>query len=435
MIIIIGAGISGLTLAYHLEKQKKDYVLIELKNNENQAGGYIRSVREQEYLYELGPNSLLCDSETLNFLDEIGISGEIIDANVVSKNRYVYKNGAYRKLPSSPVSLLFNSFFNWATKFKIFGESKVRSKTHSQETLTEFFERRFGREVVDYALDPFVSGIYAGNPDELLVQYTFPSLVEMEAQHGSVLKGLRKNKSTERKRVVSFKNGMQTLPKALASKIKITYSEKGVQEIKKLNDKTWEVVTPETTYQASKVVLTTTAYQSAQFFVKSNPKFGESLQKIAYAPMVAVHTVYYKNDLKMHLNGFGALHPSKEGLFSLGHVWSSSVFSGRCKENEVLFTTFVGGSRGYEKIRMEDHQIMAKVQKELRELYGVQTLPVSQRIFRWDKAIPQYDKYITESYQLSESLEEQNMYICASWKGGVSIPDCMKKAKTLAEKL
>ncbi|MCU0440127.1 MAG: protoporphyrinogen oxidase [Raineya sp.] len=435
MIVIIGAGISGLTLAYHLEKQKKEYILIELKSNENQVGGYIRSVREQEYLYELGPNSLLCDSEVLSFLEELNISNEIIDANVVSKNRYVYKNGAYRKLPSSPVSLLFNSFFSWATKFKIFGEGKVRSKTHSKETLTEFFERRFSREVVDYALDPFVSGIYAGNPDELLVQYTFPSLVEMESQYGSILKGLKKNKSTERKRVISFKNGMQTLPKALATKTKIIYSEKGVQEINRLNDKTWEVVTSETTYQASKVILTTTTHQASQFFVKSNPKFGESLQKIAYAPMVAVHTVYYKNDLKMPLNGFGALHPSKEGLFSLGHVWSSSVFSGRCKENEVLFTTFVGGSRGYEKTRMEDHQIMAKVQKELRELYGVQTLPVSQRLFRWEKALPQYDKYIIESYEIAESLEQQHLYICANWKGGVSIPDCIKKAKTLAEKL
>jgi len=434
MIVIIGAGISGLALAYHLEKQKKEYVLLELKSNEHQAGGYIRSIREQEYLYELGPNSLLCDAEILSFLEELDISKDLIDANVVSKNRFVYKNGSYKKLPSSPISLIFNSFFSWSAKFKILGERKITSSTHPEETLSAFFERRFGKEVVDYALDPFVSGIYAGNPDELLVSYTFPSLVEMEKQYGSVLKGLQKNKATERKRVVSFKNGMQTLPKAIASKINITYSEKGVQEINKL-DNHWLVVTPETTYKAFKVVLTASAYQAAPFFAKSYPKFGESLQKIAYAPMIAVHTVYYKSDLKLPLDGFGALHPSKENLFSLGHVWSSSVFESRCKDNEVLFTTFVGGSRGYEKTRMEDHQIMAKVQKEIRELYGIETLPVLQRIFRWDKAIPQYDKYITESYQIADGLEKQHFYVCASWKGGVSIPDCIKKAKALAEKL
>jgi oxygen-dependent protoporphyrinogen oxidase len=95
----------------------------------------------------------------------------------------------------------------------------------------------------------------------------------------------------------------------------------------------------------------------------------------------------------------------------------------------------VGGSRGYEKTLLEDHQVMAKVQKEIRELYGVQTLPVSQRIFRWEKAIPQYDKYVTDAYQMAQELENEHLYVCSSWKGGVSVPDCLKKAKTLAEKL
>jgi oxygen-dependent protoporphyrinogen oxidase len=434
MVVIIGAGISGLALAYHLEKQKKEYVLLELKANEQQPGGYIRSIREKEYLYELGPNSLLCDHDLLQLLEELSIASEIVEANAVSKNRYIYRNGAYRKLPSSPASLLFSSFFSWKTKLKIFGETKVHSKSPQGETLAAFFERRFGREVVEYALDPFVSGIYAGNPEELLVSYTFPSLVEMEEKYGSVLKGLRKNKSTERKKVISFKEGLQTLPQALASKIKITYSERGVQEINRRGD-FWEIITEEQTYQAKKVVLATAAHQAAPFFIKSNPRFGEALQKIAYSPIIIVHTLYYKNDLKQAINGFGALHPSKENLFSLGHVWTSSVFSGRCKDNEVMFTTFVGGSRGYEKTLLEDHQVMAKVQKEIRELYGVQTLPVSQRIFRWEKAIPQYDKYITDAYQMAQELENEHLYVCSSWKGGVSVPDCLKKAKTLAEKL
>jgi oxygen-dependent protoporphyrinogen oxidase len=433
MIVIIGAGISGLSLAYYLEKQHKPYILLELESSKGKEGGYMQSVRDKEYLFELGPNSLLCDNDLLHLIEELELGNLMVEANNISKNRYVFKQGRYQKLPSSPLSLIFSNFFSWKTKWKVFGEAKVRSKTFPEETLSEFFTRRFGKEVVDYALDPFVSGIYAGNPDELLVAQTFPSLVEMETKYGSILKGLKKNKTTERKRTISFVNGIQTLPKSLANRVKITYSQKGVEQVQKNEDGSWQVITAEKSYQAKQVVVAVSAFQAAEWFRNSLTQFGESLNKIHYAPMIAVHTVYYKQDLSKNLNGFGALHPSSEKLFTLGHIWSSSVFSGRCKENEVLFTSFVGGSRGYEKTLLEDHQIMAKVQKEHRELYGVNTLPVLQRITRWEKAIPQYDKYCLEAFAQVEKLEKENLFVCASWKGGVSIADCIRKAKNLAD--
>ncbi|MDX1903081.1 MAG: protoporphyrinogen oxidase [Thermonemataceae bacterium] len=433
MIIIIGAGISGLSLAYFLEKQNKPYVLLEFKENEGQPGGVIRSVRDKEYLFELGPNSLLIDQEIKDFLIELGIEKELINANNVSKNRYVFRNGRYQKLPSSPLSLLFNGFFSWKTKFKIFGESRVQSKTNDKETLAAFFERRFSKEIVDYALDPFVSGIYAGNPQELLVKYTFPNLVEMEQKYGSLLKGFKKNKNTtERKQIVSFREGMQTIPRAIAEKVKITYLEKGIEEIS-FNGRVWEVKSEENSFVAPKLVFTGAAYQLAPLVAKSEVAFSKALEKVNYAPIAAVHTLYYKKELKVKMDGFGALHPSVENLFSLGHIWSSSVFEHRCKDNEVLFTTFVGGSRGADKLKMDDWQVMAKVQKEIKELYGIDTLPITQKITRWHKGIPQYDTSILEAYEHLEKLEKKQFYLCANWKDGVSLPDSIKKAKKLAE--
>ncbi|GAB4125007.1 MAG: protoporphyrinogen oxidase [Raineya sp.] len=433
MIVIVGAGISGLSLAYYLQKQNKPYLLLELESNKERPGGYMQSIREKEYLFELGPNSLLCDTDMLQLIEELALSPQVVEANKVSKNRYIFKQGRYQKLPTSPLSLILSSFFSWKTKLKIFREAKVSSKTFPEETLSEFFERRFGKEVVEYALDPFVSGIYAGNPQELLVAQTFPSLVEMEKQYGSILKGLKKNKSSERKKTLSFKDGLQTLPRALAKQVKITYSQKGVEQVQKNRDGSWQVFTAEKNYQATQLVVATAAFQAAEWFRNSLPKFGESLLKVPYVPMIVVHTIYYKQDLNKALNGFGALHPSSENLFTLGHIWSSSVFSGRCKDNEVLFTSFIGGSKGYQKTLLEDHQIMAKVQKEIRELYGVDTLPVLQKITRWEKAIPQYDQYCLEALQQAENLEKENLFICANWKGGVSIADCIKKAKNLAK--
>jgi oxygen-dependent protoporphyrinogen oxidase len=435
MIAIIGAGISGLSLAYYLQKQNKPYLLFELESCKGKEGGYMQSVREKEYLFELGPNSLLCDKELLNFIEELGLSTAIVEAKEVSKNRYIFKQGRYQKLPTSPLSLIFSSFFSWKTKMRILNENKITTKTFPEETLSTFFERRFGKEVVEYALDPFVSGIYAGNPEELLVAHTFPSLVEMEKKYGSILKGLKKNKTAERKKTISFVNGVQMLPKAISNKVKITYSQKGVEQLQKNIDGTWQVITSKENYRVEKVVVATAAFQVAEWFRNILPPFAESLLKIHYAPMVVVHTVYYKQNLPKKLDGFGALHPSCENLFTLGHIWSSSVFEGRCKDNEVLFTSFVGGSRAYEKTLMEDHQIMAKVQKEIRELYGVGTLPVLQRITRWQKAIPQYDKHCLEAFAQAENLEKENLFVCASWKGGVSIADCIRKAKNLAMRL
>jgi oxygen-dependent protoporphyrinogen oxidase len=433
MIAIIGAGISGLSLAYFLQKQNVPYLLLEKKENEHSPGGFIQSVREKEYLYELGPNSLLCDDFLLQWLNELELTSQIVEAKPVSKSRFVFKNGKYQKLPSSPLSLFWNSFFSWNAKKQIFKEPKVKSKTHPQETLTEFFERRFGREVVDYALDPFVSGIYAGNPDELLLQYTFPFLAELEQKYSSVIKGLKKNK-LERKKSISFKNGMQTLPKTLAQKVGVTYCEGGVQSVFK-NLHSWEILTEKQSFKAEKVVITTPAYVAGNILQKIDFSLAENLQKIAYAPMVVVHTIYYKDLFKKPLNGFGALHPHKEKLFTLGHIWSSSVFEGRCKENEVLFTSFIGGMRGIEKTFLDDNTLMSKVQKEIREIYRIDALPVLQKVTRWQKAIPQYDKFILPVYERLNDLETENLYICANWKDGVSIADCIKKAYKLAEKL
>ena len=179
MIAIIGAGISGLTLAYFLEKKQIPYILLE---SSSKVGGYIHTVKKQPYLLELGPNSLLINKETEAFIDEIGLSNELLPANEVSKNRYIFRKGKYRVLPSSPPKLLFNSFFSLKTKWAIFRETRKKPLLIQNETLSQFFKRRFGKEVVKYALDPFVAGIYAGDPSLLLLEKTFPFLREYEQQ-------------------------------------------------------------------------------------------------------------------------------------------------------------------------------------------------------------------------------------------------------------
>ncbi|WP_035756557.1 protoporphyrinogen oxidase [Hugenholtzia roseola] len=371
MIAIIGAGISGLTLAAALEKKQKPYLLFE---GSQRIGGNLFSKKWQDkYLIECGANSLLADDFILDFIKKIGLEAEMVRANPVSKNRYILKKGRYHKLPTSPPALLTSSFFSFKTKLKILSEffykNKIKSETNEKiepaefETLATFFARHFGKEVVEYAVNPFVGGIYAGKAEELLLSLTFPQLKEMERQYGSILKGFIKNKAAERKTSLSFKGGMQRLAEALKDQLSpqslllqtpitgIEYDlksgkfrvksqntlnykaesldfqpnknaffstgenekeelrqneieEKIEENTKENTEKTWEV---------TQVVLTTSAQVTAQILKgidfgselqqKCVASLREGLEKLHYPPMNLVHSVFKKSDFGNFLSG------------------------------------------------------------------------------------------------------------------------------------
>jgi len=417
-------------LAYHLQKQKKAYMLLEASDR---VGGYIRSLREGDYLFELGPNSLLCDAELEALIQELGIAERVIEANAVSKKRYIYRSGRYRQLPSSPPALLFNSFFSWKAKKAILQELRHKPQAApAEETLADFFERHFNKEIVEYALAPFVSGIYAGNVQDLLTSLTFPQLSQYEATYGSIIKALIKNKSTARKKTISFKNGLEILPRYFEKHLNSLHLNRPVQSIFKKGGK-FIVRCHDGLIEADKLVLACPSFAAAKVLEGAYPDFTALLRQIPYAPMAAVHSVYPKKAVGFALDGFGALHPPKEGLFSLGSVWSSSVFQHRCKNEEVLLTTFVGGALGKDKLKLPDSQVLAKVQQELKQLYRIEAPPLKQRIFRWEQAIPQYTQALLPVRDAAKALEQEQLFVCANWLGGVSLPDCVRKGKVLAD--
>ncbi len=445
MIAIVGAGISGLSIAWHLHQKNIPYQIFE---SSSEVGGYLKTLqmgKNKAYLFEKGANSLLMDDEIFDFIRNAGFANEIIYANKVSKSRFIVRNGKPKKLPSSPQGLLFGSFFSTKTKAKFFKELYSKKEELAQDiSVGEFMENHFGKEVVDYAVSPFVTGIYAADAYQLLLKYTFPILTEYSQNYGSILKGFIKNKSGSRKQSVSFKNGMQSFTKHLAKELNVQYNHtvislKNSDFIERKNRRWILEIESEKrgrkeieALEFDKIFLTTPPSVCANFLEPHFEKLALTIRDIHYPSMCLIHSVFKKKDVDFDLDGFGALHPKVEGLFSAGTIWSSSVFEGRSPKDEVLFTGFVGGRQWQENTELPKQEILRRHTEELKKIYGIKNEPIIQQFTKWDKSVPQYDEQLLKVERQLKRLKKSDIYICANWFGGVSVSDCIKKGRDLA---
>ncbi|WP_345112683.1 protoporphyrinogen oxidase [Hymenobacter algoricola] len=435
-VAILGGGISGLTLAFYLQKAGVAYDLFEA----GPAGGNIRSQLVDGYLLETGPNSLQLSDELEQLLADLGLSAEIEDTAAVSKNRYVLRGGQYRKLPGSPPALLASPFFSLKARFNVLRElSRPAAAPDPTETLAHFFRRRFGPEIVDYALNPFISGIYAGDPEKLLLHKTFPRLAALEQTYGSVLRGLIKSGGAgTRRRIISLRQGLQTITDTLAAHLTHYHGHQPVTALLQPAAGQYRVQTaagirPET-YDT--VVLALPAYAAAPLLRPLFPAAAEALAAVYYPPMTAIFTAYHRPDVTHPLDGFGALHPKVEQPYAAGSIWTSSIYPDRVPAGQVLFTTFVGGTQYEAQARQPAAEQKSAVHAELSRLYGIRAVqPVWQYRYSWDKAIPQFDQPIVAAHAAADMLEQQGIFAAANWRAGVGVPDCIRHARLLAEKI
>ncbi|MHC2991212.1 protoporphyrinogen oxidase [Pontibacter sp. HJ8] len=436
-VAIIGAGISGLALAYYLQKRGIAYDLFEAGS---QVGGNLQTLHKKGYLLELGPTTLQMSEELLELITELKLETEILPVASRSHSRYVLNKGIPQPYPSGLKSFVATSGLSREAKYRILQERHIPPAQVENETITQFFERRFGREVVDYAVDPLIAGIYGGDPDQLLIGKALPKLKELETQYGSVLEGLlqRKRKGAFQKSF-SFKNGMHTLPAVLADKLISLHLEHKVEFISRSQGKfiiSCASNGDHDTEEYDKLVLALPAHQAAELLHYTYPGMAAALQNINYPPLAVVHTVYNQAEVGHPLEGFGALNPKEEETFTTGSIWTSSVFDGRCRPQEVMFTSFVGGSRNVAHTQADEQQLLQQVHEELCATYTVSAkVPVFQHMHLWRHSLPQYDLYIEDAHQMAESLEEEGLFISANWQSGVSVHDCVHHAKKIAAKI
>jgi oxygen-dependent protoporphyrinogen oxidase len=445
--IVVGAGISGLTAANRLTKLSRSVAVLDAGT---EAGGVIGTRRRDGFLYEAGPNSTLDTTPLIkSLLDELGIATERMDASAVAATRYVVRRGKLIALPGSPGAFVSTRAFTLAAKLRLFGEPFIaRTPAGVEESIAAFVRRRLGREFLDYAIDPFVAGIYAGDPERISVAAAFPRLLALEQAHGSLIRGQimgarerRKNKEVAKNVAgsFSFRGGMQTLTDALAKAGPPIDQGTIVHRVAREQDGTFTVEgmragTP-MALRARSVIVAASAHAAAAMIEGMAPDAAAALAAIEYTPIAIAANAYRRSDVAHSLSGFGFLVPKREHRFLLGCLFSSSMFEGRAPEGSVLLTTFAGGRRNPEVTSMSDADVAASVRGELAERLGARGAPLWQEVVRWKEAIPQYDIGHLDRIRRIEAAESATpgLWFCANYRGGVSVGDRIKAGQGTAE--
>ncbi len=448
-VVIVGAGISGLTTAYWLNKDGFDVKILESKSD---AGGAMETIREKGFLVDFGPNSGLETTPLIRkIVDEVGLSNEMIYANDSSNKRYILKNGELHALPTSLPAFIRTKLFSPKAKFRVLAEPFIgKSDDGYYQSIAQFVRRRLGQEFLDYAIDPFVSGVFAGDPHKLSVKSAFPKLYRLEEVYGGLVKGLIKGAKERKKRaeqskqsakMFSFINGMQTFPKAIASKLsdKIVYECK-VQSIE-LRDNKWRLKYDKNgkieEINSDYILSTIPVQNAAKVFSGLDNNFQQHSDNIYYPPVMVLYLGFNKKEIGKNLDGFGYLIPSKEKKSFLGAIWTSTIFPNRCDDDKAAFTLFIGGARSPYLFDIEKEKLLGKVLSEFKNIMQIKTDPVFIKERMWQRAIPQYNLGYIEHENYFDNFEKENpgIFISGNFRGGISVGDCVKNSEIVFNKI
>lgn len=448
-ITILGAGISGLATAHWLEKEGYEISIIEINS---EPGGAMITKTVDDFLIDFGPNSGLETTPKIKeIVDDIGLSGEMIYANKESNIRYILKNDKLTPLPTSPPQFIKTELFSKSAKFRLLKEPFVgRSEDGYNQSIAEFVERRLGKEFLDYAIDPFVSGVYAGDPTKLSVKSAFPKLYRLEELYGGLIMGMikgareRKRRNEESKqsaKMFSFKNGMQSFPSAIAKKLEANiYFDSMIDRIYNENGK-WIT---EIEYKGEKgkilsdVILSTIPSHKLDELVKPlDSNLSAHLRSIYYPPVLVLYLGYNKKEIGQNLNGFGYLIPSSEKKDFLGAIWSSTIFENRANNDKAAFTIFVGGAKDPSFTITDVNSRIATVIKQFNDIMKIKNNPLLIQWKFWKRAIPQYNIGYIEHENYFDKFEKENpgMFLGGNYRGGISVGDCIKSSFNNYEKI
>jgi oxygen-dependent protoporphyrinogen oxidase len=431
--IVVGAGISGLVRAHALARRGDDVLVLEASDT---VGGVMRTCLSDGYLLELGPNTVRPTRELWGLVEELGLAGEALLADP-GRRRYVAWEGALHALPMSPAGLLRTRLLSAAGKLRVLAEPFVPKGTDPEESVHAFFARRLGHEIADRVIEPFVGGIFAGSARDLVASAAFPTLGRWEKESGSLFRGA----IAERRRrpaagpaprgLLSFRDGLQSLPRALASRLGTRLETRtSVESVRPVSGGGWTVAASSGERTAAQVVLATPAAETARLLEPFAPEAARALREIPHPFLAVLHFSWPLHELSRPLDGFGHLAVPQPGRRVLGAVWSSSLFAGRAPAGHSLVTAFVGGARDPEAAALSDGDLTRIAARELTATLGARREPELVLLTRYARSIPQYVAGHAARRKVLEEAEARfpGLTLLGNYRDGVSVGDVVRNA-------
>jgi protoporphyrinogen/coproporphyrinogen III oxidase len=449
-VAVIGGGITGLTAAFYLQRRGVPVILYEAGGR---VGGVIRSLRQNGFLAEFGPNTLLQTSPKIGqLIQDAGLQSRRLDPSPQAEARYVVRYGRPIAMPGSALGFFTTPLFTARAKLAVLREPFVPARRDGvEESVAQFVVRRLGQEFLDQAIDALVAGVYAGDPYKLSVPQAFPKLGQLEARYGSLIKGQilgareRKKRgevAKDRAPKFSFDQGLQVLPATLHEQLgpAVRLNSTVTRLVQTSEGWTVELSTGGLNTQAnhSAVVYCGTAYRLAELGLETQESLSfTEFREIRYPPVASVVLGFRREDVEHPCEGFGMLIPKIEGFKLLGTIFSSSLFPNRAPAGHLTLTSYVGGERYPELASLPPEQLFALACEDLRVLLGVKGRPIFQHSVCYPKAIPQYTLGYGRFRERMDELEAKasGLFLAGHYRDGVSLSDSIVSGCNVVERV
>lgn len=467
-VVIVGGGISGLAAAYALtEEGEKTQTAVQctVVEREPRWGGKILTHVTDNYLIEGGPDSFLTSKPwALELCRALGLQDQLISTNSQHNQTFSFCRGVLRELPQGLLTfrprrvdtLVSSGLLSWGGMLRMAAERfwPRRNPWPTDESLAEFFRRRFGAEAFEYLIEPLVAGIYAGDADELSIESTFPRFRELEREHGSVIKGMRKalgspppaprSSGEATTMFMSLRSGLSELIRSLVDSLR----KRGVGLMSGVE--CLEIQSPPLEsgvfhvmldnggrLPADAVVLATPTYQTARLLRASHPETARLLDGIPYASTATISMAYPAESIASQIRGFGFVVPRKEQRPLLAATWTSLKWPDRSRPGETLIRCYIGGRGRETVVEQDDDSLVTCVRGELTSMVGITTAPIYTEVHRWRQGMPQYvlghrDRLAKVQEQLANA---PGLYVTGAGLYGIGIPDCIREGTKVGKQL
>ncbi len=442
-ITIIGAGIAGLACAFFARQRGFS---VEILEPSDRPGGVIKSECRNGFLLEFGPNTVLPTNELMDMVEGLDLSSHLLLAHPKIP-RYIRMSGQLHEVPMSLKALFKTKLVNFPSVLRLLREPLIPARTSSkEESLESFALRRLGRTVYERLLSPYVSGVWAGNPAELSAEGAFPRLVQWEKEYGSLLWGAIKGRKSEKKTgtkvpkgLMSFKNGLETLPIKLAHSFAghLHLNSERIDITPPIGTTSWTISTSQGRFNSTSLILALPAYDAASLISSFASQAATALKAIPYAPLAAYHCSIEKSALKHDLNGFGYLVAPSEKSEILGCLWNSSLFEGRAPQSHHLMTVFMGGASHLDMLKKSDERLIQSANETLRQHLPLLKDPALISFLRYEQSIPQYTLGHRERQKKISEMEKtwKGLRCAGNYREGISVGDVVKYSKKVIESL